>query len=864
MAASIRNQAPFSDVYNMGKYARNWVVMMKRSLIRTIRAIAMLMLMAAFIPALAESWWADTDMGHRYHALEDCALAKNVEREADSFATFAADAGFYPCPVCVPDEAEYPGVEAWTRGGTVVVRVPEDYMAEKLAGETEPGEIPEELLRDGGAQDGDLARLLHGEAYQSALNGEGGWWSAVTAQTALIPEYAGDALLMSQRHLGAAWYIVIRPDEKGRKALAKSGEMPLKMRYWRATLAVRRYDAGAAFEVADAAFAEEEITLKPVKSSGEEAWRMDAEDVGDVGLYVLRDGDVNTLVLREMGGAADGPSCRASYKGAEFELNGYADGKDAVYCCAVSDDELDALRERLFFDLYAAPLWRQDGGEAATEAQSSPDYIPISSAVMADGTAAELTAAEYPLGVAAIGCKLTRPGGGIAYYSNVARLQYLSDGSWYPLGDVDIQGYVNGDEERIHGGWFCDEAALVWSLKPFGVLPEGLYRLRVGDVEMNDGTAWLEFRVREGATDPGLPGVPAHAAPDFDLPTESDPPHADVENYNSCADTTRVSGDAERLLAGGVVYELRGVDESWGWGIVTHFDLFAYPEGQPERAALLLEDFDHPDVTLYDAGDGLLLVDEDYNIWHCGYDDGGLRSLGRPFEEHTRLYYGGEPADGEATDEYLVRAALPVGDGLYLATDGGVWHTGLNPIAPELVYKAEKGMQNGDRGGGCLVYAEGRLFVADGGIVAIDTTQRDADGMMPAARLTDAYDFRDGESGFGYIVLNGRLYCWDGDKKATVAIPVEGGEAEVVSKEHFWFHAVSPSGVALALTGTAQGMFGDERTGAAFYFPADPANPAFDPDHCEKRAIAPDDFDFILGDTLYHIDGDGNETREPL
>ena len=36
-----------------------------------------------------------------------------------------------------------------------------------------------------------------------------------------------------------------------------------------------------------------------------------------------------------------------------------------------------------------------------------------------------------------------------------------------------------------------------------------------------------------------------------------------------------------------------------------------------------------------------------------------------------------------------------------------------------------------------------------GGIVAIDTTRRDADGRMPALRLTDAYDREEGSCGLG-------------------------------------------------------------------------------------------------------------------
>ena len=71
-------------------------------------------------------------------------------------------------------------------------------------------------------------------------------------------------------------------------------------------------------------------------------------------------------------------------------------------------------------------------------------------------------------------------------------------------------------------------------------------------------------------------------------------------------------------------------------------------------------------------------------------------------------------------------------------------------------------------------------------------------------------------------------------------------------------------GVVLALWGSKGGMFGDERTDAALFFPIDAEHPTFDPEHCEKHAVEPDCYDFVMGDWLYHRDAAENETREPL
>ena len=71
-------------------------------------------------------------------------------------------------------------------------------------------------------------------------------------------------------------------------------------------------------------------------------------------------------------------------------------------------------------------------------------------------------------------------------------------------------------------------------------------------------------------------------------------------------------------------------------------------------------------------------------------------------------------------------------------------------------------------------------------------------------------------------------------------------------------------GVVLALWGSKGGMFGDECADAALFFPIDPEHPTFDPEHCVKRAVEADCYDFVMGDWLYHRDAEENETRQLL
>lgn len=824
---------------------------MKRLILLSVALLALL------CRARAEGTiWVDDDTSDRWHATPRCALASPNALENRGGAT----GEYHACPACVQDAADYPGVECWSRGGTLVVRVPDRWIGDELAAGAAAGEVPDALVHLGGSDDEDLARLVHGQAYADLVDAmEPG---ATLSAGAVLPEYAGDGLLMSCRHLGAAWVLAVRPAGGVGEGLA------LPLRLWRVGLSVRAYAAGVLLSAGSAECRTVELPLTPEPSSGEVVWRIDDGMMGEA-QTVIRDGDVYTLVLRDHDYNPDDPdapglSRHARFLRERFALNGYADGGDGVFVVALTGGEDAALQKKLAFDTNVAPLWRTDNGQPATEAQTAPDYAPASSATLPDGTVAELTSDTWPAGTPFIAWTLTRPGGGVARFWHQLPLQWLHDGMWYPVGDVNLWGRVDGDENQVRPGWFCDRVNQVWPIS-FGALREGLYRVLADSTWLDDEDryeeTWLEFRVADGAPQPALPAPAIHRAPDFDLPAHATP-HDDAAAYNSCADTTRarLSGAGWRLLAGDVVYELRGIDDSWGWGILTHNSLFAYPAGQPERAALLVEDIDRSDMKLFDLGDGLLLIDNDNGFWRCDPDGGSLRELGRAFSGEDALYYGG---DGLAGDEgaAFIYDALPVGDSVFLATGDGIWVTGLDPVRPRLVYRAKRGIQNGE-GSGCMVYAEGKLFVADGGIVALDAAHPGMDGMLPARRLTDAYDPRDGDCGLGYIVLNGRLYAWSDAKKATVSMDLDGGDLQIVSKEHFWFSGVAPDGTVLALTGSTEGLFGFERTGAAFYFPPDPEDPAFDPDHCEKRDIAPNDYDYFLGDWIVHTDAGGGETWE--
>ena len=198
--------------------------------------------------ALAEGWWVDGD-GLYYHAAPNCALARDVKQEADSYATFAADMGTHPCPACVPAEAGA-DVKAWERGGTVIVRLPDEWIEARLDEESAPDEPSEGALEMDDWGDGDLSRLLNGERYLDYLSAAAPGADLTTE--ALAPECAEDGLLvMSRRHLGGAWWMAVRPDRAGRDALKKSGKLALPLRLWQVPLFIDVCEAGATYGIGD-------------------------------------------------------------------------------------------------------------------------------------------------------------------------------------------------------------------------------------------------------------------------------------------------------------------------------------------------------------------------------------------------------------------------------------------------------------------------------------------------------------------------------------------------------------------------------------------------------------------------------------
>lgn len=314
-----------------------------------------------------------------YHACPGCALAGTV---APTDRQEFLEQGKYPCPACVDDAADYQGVEAVVRGGTLVIRVPDQWMKNRPAGETADNfeyrydEYSDDFFDEAGLAE--MARQLHGADYRKLLAALDAYDAACregsSAARSLMPEPAmarepgiapgAGGLMMCRRHIGAAWYLVYRPEEASRKRLAQKGSLDIDLYFTVNTLRAERYEdidnpgrQGFALSVFPGGLWENKaFALAPEKSGNRidyqdsQAYQSDGDFLDnalslDIALY--RDMDANICVLHRV------PAETAPLAGASLLIDGvdhgirmagYDDDNTGIFCCVLTDAEANALK----------------------------------------------------------------------------------------------------------------------------------------------------------------------------------------------------------------------------------------------------------------------------------------------------------------------------------------------------------------------------------------------------------------------------------------------------------------------------------------------------------------------------------------
>jgi len=236
------------------------------------------------------------------------------------------------CPICVQEtfDAKITAVE---RGGTVIVRVPESWM-ENQSGYTQPffGESSREYTGNQAREW--LAMDVHGQAYEAFLTDwENSGEATATGWRAGIQEVKG-LKLMNDRHLGNAFYFVLRPEGKVGDTLDVN-------------LGLSRMRAEAEGDVLrmylDAEWSNEKYPLKLTKNSSSAVF---TGEYGNNRLSLYETGlGVYAAVIYKF----DADSGDLFYLWLEIEdrknivMNGYMHKDKGVYCCVLTEGEAQMI-----------------------------------------------------------------------------------------------------------------------------------------------------------------------------------------------------------------------------------------------------------------------------------------------------------------------------------------------------------------------------------------------------------------------------------------------------------------------------------------------------------------------------------------
>lgn len=302
--------------------------------------LCFLLLLGAASAEGADGFWT-SNVDVNYHLCECCGGVQGrvpiSEEAAQAFAKLA-------CPICIPAEDSGEDVQAVSRGGTIVVRFSDAWLnthelTNVLAWSTDD-------TYEGSQAWQMLGEYLHGadycafaEAYLEKGRAEG------RSNTPYI--LSDQAMVMSRRHIGSSWYIVVRPQKKFRNDWSMYWRVSSLNLHMENDVLTSRFDLQTIEENRELAL--ERLDEIDIRFSGDyEGFSMEVYDALDGHVAVIREESAQTDHLEDAKLMIEGMT-------ASVDLLGYAEGRDGVYCCMLTDAELDALMNRA-----QAQLWHEE------------------------------------------------------------------------------------------------------------------------------------------------------------------------------------------------------------------------------------------------------------------------------------------------------------------------------------------------------------------------------------------------------------------------------------------------------------------------------------------------------------------------
>ena len=325
--------------------------------------IVFLMLFVLLYAAHAEGVYyyeANSQQEICYHATPlciDAGGANDVISEADAKAK-----GLLPCPICVQEAADPQGVRAVARGGTYVLKMTDEWMNSRTdIGGVFAGDEPK--VYTGADMAKPLSQRLHGDAYVAFLEAiqSGGTASAPAYYPDIYPQ--NHELEMCKRHIGGAWYTVLRPDEASRRRMSKEGRLKMYLRFFggESSYADGTLTLGEGDEWGD-----DEYALKFEKTRSDAVFTREYdgltlslfEELGAT-IFVLREHSADADLLVDAGLTLDGEDMGVS-------LTGYMDGTDAVYVGVLTAPEAARVKGGTTLTLTREP-WLTEAAYQGTD-----------------------------------------------------------------------------------------------------------------------------------------------------------------------------------------------------------------------------------------------------------------------------------------------------------------------------------------------------------------------------------------------------------------------------------------------------------------------------------------------------------------
>ena len=301
-------------------------------------ALAVLLALAIACPALAadtaETCWISRD-DPCYHLDAGCGDPEGGRYPISEAAALEFEKT--PCPVCVAPEATPepeagPALRATERGGTWVFRIPAEQLAAVELASPEPDATDDPLVSAFAATVSDLVSLR-----------------------LAVPE--DGALFMNLRVIDGSCFLVLRPER------AYSEEKPL---IWRAESMSLNFFGDEALTLDGVS---RPIASAPEQDDGDRA-QVFSQDYDGLDISVYRAMDTNIAVLHQSNPEADALDGMLQIGSPSIPVRGYRSGKQAIYCCVITDAELGALVGGAKPEIRAAA--DDAGGEAETVSSDNP------------------------------------------------------------------------------------------------------------------------------------------------------------------------------------------------------------------------------------------------------------------------------------------------------------------------------------------------------------------------------------------------------------------------------------------------------------------------------------------------------------